>query len=548
MTLLSLETTLDCPPKHHIGIRGKTFAIFKFMFRIGLFAFVATLHFSSFGQTIVLRPYPQLFVEGTSAGGGATGSDALEAQGVGRLEKAERGFRILNRVGEHAWDRVRLVHSRRFLPCDAVKGFRATAVRKFVVATTCGDVAFTLRDWRLQDKAAHYEKLRAARHDRHGFVADSFLETPGELASSRPASNDNDGLWTAMYVAARLFEFGATGSREALAAAENSLDAVLYLTELTGMPGYPARSYIRRGEVKPKDGVWYPMRDGDGEWKSDTSSDEIVGHFLAFYLAWELLPEGGRKQRVRAATRAMMDHIVGNEYHLVDRTGKPTTWGRWSPEYFASAKGGPDSPLNSIELMSFLRVAWHVTGDAKYGEEMRKVALDLGYLKIATEVAERREELNYSDEELALLSFYPLLMLEKRAQYREPIVRAFEGWWGNIAREANPLWNTIREVAVGKDQKLRAESVRTLQRLPLDLVSWRVENSWRKDLPVAGALDRFQRTETTTLLAPDERAVMKWNGNPFVLDGGNGGRSEDDGTIFLLPYWMGRYYKLWAER
>jgi hypothetical protein len=127
-------------------------------------------------------------------------------------------------------------------------------------------------------------------------------------------------------------------------------------------------------------------------------------------------------------------------------------------------------------------------------------------------------------------------------------VRAFEGWWGNIAREANPLWNTIREVAVGKDQKLRAESVRTLQRLPLDLVSWRVENSWRKDLPVAGALDRFQRTETTTLLAPDERAVMKWNGNPFVLDGGNGGRSEDDGTIFLLPYWMGRYYKLWAER
>jgi len=33
---------------------------------------------------------------------------------------------------------------------------------------------------------------------------------------------------------------------------------------------------------------------------------------------------------------------------------------------------------------------------------------------------------------------------------------------------------------------------------------------------------------------------MKWNGNPFIVDGGNGGYSEDDGAFFLLPYWMGR--------
>ena len=38
-----------------------------------------------------------------------------------------------------------------------------------------------------------------------------------------------------------------------------------------------------------------------------------------------------------------------------------------------------------------------------------------------------------------------------------------------------------------------------------------------------------------TLLRPDERPVMKWNGNPFVVDGGDGGRSEDDGAFFLLP-------------
>jgi hypothetical protein len=46
------------------------------------------------------------------------------------------------------------------------------------------------------------------------------------------------------------------------------------------------------------------------------------------------------------------------------------------------------------------------------------------------------------------------------------------------------------------------------------------------------------------VLPYDELPIMKWNGNPYRLDGGNGGRSEDDGAYFLLPYWMGRYHKL----
>ena len=33
-------------------------------------------------------------------------------------------------------------------------------------------------------------------------------------------------------------------------------------------------------------------------------------------------------------------------------------------------------------------------------------------------------------------------------------------------------------------------------------------------------------------------------GAPFRVDGGNGGRGEDDGAFFLLPYWMARYHKL----
>jgi len=38
--------------------------------------------------------------------------------------------------------------------------------------------------------------------------------------------------------------------------------------------------------------------------------------------------------------------------------------------------------------------------------------------------------------------------------------------------------------------------------------------------------------------------VTKWNGNPFQLDCNPQGRTEDDGAFFLLPYWLGRFYKL----
>jgi hypothetical protein len=37
--------------------------------------------------------------------------------------------------------------------------------------------------------------------------------------------------------------------------------------------------------------------------------------------------------------------------------------------------------------------------------------------------------------------------------------------------------------------------------------------------------------------------LMRWNGDPYELDGGNGGRVRDDGTFILLPYWMGRYHR-----
>ena len=52
-----------------------------------------------------------------------------------------------------------------------------------------------------------------------------------------------------------------------------------------------------------------------------------------------------------------------------------------------------------------------------------------------------------------------------------------------------------------------------------------------------------KRSQALHPISIDERAVSKWNTNPYQLDGGGNGTGEDDGAFWLCPYWMGRYYK-----
>jgi len=119
-----------------------------------------------------------------------------------------------------------------------------------------------------------------------------------------------------------------------------------------------------------------------------------------------------------------------------------------------------------------------------------------------------------------------------------------DGWWENIQREANPLWTFIY-VKGRPDAKVDlTPAVWTLYRTPLDTVNWTVKNSQRQGLAWAQAPDRAGEREALNLLPPDERPIMRWNSNPFVVDGGGDGRGEDDGAAFLLPYWLGRYQKL----
>lgn len=440
-------------------------------------------------------------------------------------------------------DRNQYFAGKRYLPDDDVRQLAADQAAGMWIRTKTGVSHIELRSMTMAAKAALFEERIRARHDRHGLVSPSNLRVPGDVSTNQTRDDDNDGLWTSMYATAECFRYAVTRSPEALANAARSTEAVLFLEEVAGKRGFPARSYIRKGEPMPEGGEWHWTPDGRYYWKGDTSSDEIVGHFFLYGVATDLLLDGELKKRIAETAARIMDHITDHGYYLIDVTGKPTTWGRWSQTYFQQEPS--DSALNSMELLSLLKTAAHITGNTRYAKEYRKVALDLGYAKLATRYKELREEVNYSDEELAMLSFYNLLRYETDPELLDRYYRtALDGWWENMVREESPLWDFIYAVARPGAPVDMASAVRTLYRMPADTIEWTVTNSNRKDVSMDLEADRFQRRQATTLLPPDERPVMKWNSNPFDIDGGSDGRGEDDGAAFLLPYWMGRYYGL----
>jgi hypothetical protein len=438
-------------------------------------------------------------------------------------------------------DRRQYLAGKRYLPDDGVEQLLADGQGGVWARTHSGVSHIELKPMTLAQKAQHFEQRIAARHDRYGLVAGSNLRVAGDVSSNQTTDDDNDGLWTSIYAAAECFRYAVTRSPEALANARKSIEAILFLEEVAGRRGFPARSFIRKGDPMPGDGVWHWTKDGQYYWKADTSSDEIAGHFFIFGVAYDLLPDEPLKRRIAQTCARIMDHILEHGYQLIDLDGKPTTWGWWSPEKLAAQ---PDErALNSLQLLSFLKTAAHITGGERYEKEYQKAARDLNYADWIGRVNEFRTELNYSDEELAMLPFYGVFQYERDPALLKAYRRALDGWWKNIQREACPLWTFIRLTGQPVAQADLSAAVWTLYRMPMDTIEWDVMNSRRADIAWAASPERAGHREALTLLPPDERPVMKWNSNPFVVDGGAGGRREGDGAAFLLPYWLGRHHK-----
>jgi hypothetical protein len=472
---------------------------------------------------------------------------AREKSGAVWLGSNQGAARFDSRAG-FRWDRWQYFSGQRWLLDDEVRNIfvdESGAVRKVWIRTNKGVSLIEWRPMTLEEKAEHFEKRIEARHVRHGLVAGSSLRTSGDVSTNQKRDSDNDGLWTAMYLGAEAYRYAVTHDPAARSRAQRALRALMRLEEITGIPGFYARSFLSTDEPRPGGGEWHPTPDGKWLWKGDTSSDESVGHYFAYAVYFDLVADETEKEQIRRVVTRMTDYLIAHDYDLVDVDGKPTRWGEFSERFFQTEEGKYEAPLRSLELLSFLKTTHHITGNSKYADAYAD-RVRRGY---ADHVPVYRRwpgggEINFSDDELAYLSYQPLLKYEKDAKLRKIYLDSLRFTWSQIRSDFNPLWNYISVAGGGgkMTRSIREESRRTLERIPMDMIEWSVRNSHRIDVHLQKEKDRHNHPQLTEVLAPDELPVEKWNSNPYHPDGGADGHGEDDGAYFLLPYWMGRYH------
>jgi hypothetical protein len=489
---------------------------------------------------------------------------------------------------------------KRWLAHDALRDIVVSPNGHAWFATKNGISVMERRAMTLAQKAQWYEAEIDRYHRRtpYEYVLEVGLGAPGDKSAVHRHDSDNDGLWTSMYGAGECFAYAATQDPTAQQRAQKVFEAMHFLGQVTrggthpAPSGYVARTILPtsgpnpnigrierdRREQQQGDRLWkvYEPRwptsaDGQWYWKSDTSSDELDGHYFFYALYYDLVAHTeAEKKRVRSHVKALTDHLIEHDFQLVDHDGTPTRWARYSPgELNFDQNWFVERGLNSLSMLSYLAVTAHITGDPKYQRITETLINQHSYLQNMMNMKYQRGigTGNQSDDEMAFMCYYTLLKYAKDPERRSKYAISFWQHWRLEQPEMNPFFNFVFAASCSGLSFTDAwgahstdptgdwlvDALFTLKHFPLDRINWRHTNSHRIDLvrlPEAsrafdenkGEFNRRGYRTNGKVIPVDECYFNHWNRNAWHLDTGGDGRGMGDGAVFLLPYYMGLYH------
>ena len=450
---------------------------------------------------------------------------------------------------------------------------------------------------------------------RHSMVSQKKLSEAGNLKSILPyGHSDNDGSFSAAYAMGEIFRY-ATLKRELGDLAEETIEArrvamraseaTLMLMYISGRgDGFVARTYLTKDEPVPDDGLFYkkngatavclnttdarnkkivglevkadapiPDRlrklytcdgyeDTDIVYKGDTSSDEITHQYMHLLVAHEFL---GREdpeydELLKTAAVNTTTHMIKNNFALREAHGGYTTWAKWNLEYFNTPMGWADACLNAGQMLMYLRVTMHLTGEKGIWQETYDELLEKGYADLTVKHYDRfnqvcvqggiefREDIMYGDHMLAVLSLWGLITLEPDEALKEKFRIAFRSWRGSLAPEFNPGYDFPYFLSDPENAKPDAERIRAwFYRFCVSRLASNVSLDMRRDYPKR--IHKGGYASTSALLPNDERFIAKYDRDPLEY------KNEDSGGVFCVEscypytfaYWLGRYFRFIEE-
>lgn len=238
----------------------------------------------------------------------------------------------------------------------------------------------------LAEKAAYYDELvtRLHIHPQLKWVLGGRLK-PGVTEATATwqdiekwYSGENDGLWSALYLASQAFRFAVTRSTEALANIKLLLEGEVDRMAITGVPGVFTRQLIPPGiqglscptdekeyvpDVEKDDNKWVKIVDGchtiydavNGQWVKtskcglekfngycwldNVSQDEYAGHTFALGAILKLVDDPEVQAIVRNLIEQIAVELMENQLAFVDWDGRVTEHGKLWITSFADTPG-----------------------------------------------------------------------------------------------------------------------------------------------------------------------------------------------------------------
>ena len=428
----------------------------------------------------------------------------------------------------------------------------------------------------LEEKANYLDEYSVKYYTRNeGYHVTRELRKYGDMESGRLLNSDNDGLFTGLYCASQCFRYKVTGDEKAKENAKRAVEAMIKLTEITGKPGFTARATRYSYEENFLTGnreEWHVCEDNpDCEWLGETSSDEMTGHYFAYGIYYDLIADKKEKKKIAQVVKSITDHILENNFHLCDVDGVPTTWANWEPDLLNNDdRWYFERGTNSLGILSFLKTTYHVTGEEKYNDVYKMLIEKHHYAMNCMQYKCEDGHTAHIDDQLDFVNIYPLIVYNDNAAENEIFKMGLTHHWEYERVERSPFFNIVYGALTNNYSDIE-NAAKSLSEMNLDLIRWPIFNSYRKDIVWDDEQERLG--VPAQLKYPVEyssRVLVHYDGNPFVCDSGAEefvninskivnrtstlpGTSGANGMrgmmpyIYLLPYWMGRYYGLLGD-
>ncbi|MCE1198052.1 MAG: hypothetical protein LWW85_03705 [Marinilabiliales bacterium] len=463
-----------------------------------------------------------------------------------------------------------LLFSKRWLLDDQVNALAFDREGNGWIATNKGVSQIRRRPMTLAQKQDYFYDRLMKRHIRPPWTCGSIrLDAPGDTAHWHPSDDDNDGEYTGGYLAMESFRYAVTKDPDALDKARKAFRYLRFLHEVTGKPGFFARSVIptdwktmhdpnrsfterelaeelvkdpRRKSVEVR---WHPSADGKWLWKGDTSSDEMDGHMMGYFFFYEYAAEASDKEEIRKHIASLMGGLMTNHFNLEDIDGTHTHWGVWSPDQLnRDPDWSSEKSLNSFELLAYLKLAAHVTGEARFQKAYQDLMEKEGYLDNAAQLNNKNPAWQiYFDRTMEGYIFPILIKYETDPTLKRFYQGLIDEWMKGQESGENLINNLTYALATGKIVNV-PQTVSFLREIPLDLVDWHIDHTLREDVQLVRRpiLEEMQVSE---LPPPAIRPTVRWDKNPWDAKNGNP-MNEKEPVFWLWPYWMARYLHIIA--